>query len=362
VSGIYIDDRSANINVTKNTVAYCGTTGVYIHNAKSISIIGNTLFGNGSHLSNKENAQLCIKRDALVSTGGYESLDLHIAENQFVTFHEDNHCVYLQAEKEQDLKGLEFDRNLYWAPYPNLVVAKLFDHQKMCNAIEELSLSEWMQTGCDKSSRFKLIDVANRSAASPNFVRNSHMTNSIVGWMIWPSQVSIFHDKKIGNDAPSLSVQLPSGRSEALLYFAGISLNSNKWYRLSFSAKSVTKSRIEFVPLMASSPWGALDDYTCFSIDTNFKSFTYFFRPNISNNNARLNFKSDASFWIDNVVFSELDLKYERDTGSVQLLYNADEKPKTFSLTEEIKNMEGNPVANKFVLQGYNSQILFKNH
>jgi hypothetical protein len=241
-----------------------------------------------------------------------------------------------------------------------LVVAKLFDHPEMCNAMEELTLPEWLQTGCDKNSQFKLINEPNRSVGS-NFVRNSRMTNSIEGWMIWPGQVSITLDKKIGANAPSLNVQFPTGKNEALLYYPGVSLNSNKWYRLSFSAKSAVKSKIEFVPLMATSPWGALDDYTCFSLDTNFKSFSYFFRPNISNKNARLNFKSSTSFWIDNVVLSEIEFKEGKSTESVQLLYNADEKPKSYSFIGEVKNVDGNLVANNFVLQGYNSQILFKN-
>jgi len=361
VSGIYIDDRSADISIDSNTVAYCGTNGIYIHNAKRISIIGNTLFGNGSNLTNKENAQLCIKRDALVPKVEGESLDLQITENRFVAFQEGNHCVYLRAENEQDLRGLEFDRNLYWAPNPNLVIAKLFDHQEMCNAMEELTLSEWLQTGCDKNSQFELIDEQNRSI-SPNLVRNSRLTTSAEGWIVWPEQVSLAHDKKIGADAPSLKILFPPGKKEALLYYAGISLNSDKWYRLAFSVKSVDKSKIEFVPLMASSPWEALDDYACFSLNTNFKAFTYVFRPNKSNKNARLNFKSNTSFWIDNVVLYEVEFKTRKTEEPLQLIYNADEKPKTFSFAKEVKGVDGNRITNKLVLQGYNSRILFRSH
>jgi parallel beta-helix repeat protein len=360
VSGIYIDDRSADITINKNTVAYCGTNGVYIHNSKRISVDGNILFGNGSP-TGKENAQLCIKRDALVPMNDGEALDLSITGNRFVTFQEGNHCVYLHAEKEQDLKGMEFGQNLYFAPHPSLVVGKLFNHQEMCNAVEELTLSEWSQTGCDKNSQFKLIDNPNGSTG-PNLVKNSKMTYSTEGWVIWPSPFSITHDKKIGADAPSLKVLFPPGMSEALLYYAGVSLNSNKWYRLTFSAKSVAKSKIEFVPLMASSPWGALGDYTCFSIDTNFKSFTYVFRPNIGNKNARLNFKSNTSFWIDNVALSEIEFKSGTDAEPLQLLINPNEKPKTFSYSGIVKDADGNLITNELVLKGYDSRILLKNH
>ena len=253
VSGIYIDDRSRDINIDSNTIAYCNTTGIYVHNAKQLSINRNTMFANGRN-ANREHAQLCIKRDALVPWVEGESFDLHIAENKFVTFQEGNHCVYLRAEKEQNLRGLEFDKNIYWAPRESLAVAKRFDDQEMCDPMEEFTLAEWSQTGCDKNSQFELIDSP--SSASPNLVRNGSMTTSTEGWLVWPEQFSIRQDKQTGVKAPSLRVSLPAGKTSALLYYPGISLSSNKWYRVSFSAKSISKSNIEFVALMASPPLG----------------------------------------------------------------------------------------------------------
>jgi len=51
-------------------------------------------------------------------------------------------------------------------------------------------------------------------------------------------------------------------------------------YRLSFSARSNVKTRVEFVPLMASAPWGALGGLRPASLSTRFsKTFTYFFLP-----------------------------------------------------------------------------------
>src|SRR6185369_11130604 len=113
--------RSTDIQVTNNTVAYCGTTGIFIHNAKRISVQGNTLFSNGRYLTNKRNSQLSIQLDNLVLNND-KKIDLRIIENKFITLDENNHCVYLSAEQEQDLKALGlFDKNLYCAPFDNLV-------------------------------------------------------------------------------------------------------------------------------------------------------------------------------------------------------------------------------------------------
>jgi len=171
---------------------------------------------------------------------------------------------------------------------------------------------------------------------------------------------SIVHDKRGVVDGPSLRVQFPSGKSEGLLYHAGLSLNSNKIYRLSFSAMSTAKNRIEFVPLMASAPWEAIDDYACFSTDTIFKSFTYFFKPNKSYKDARVNFKSNATFWIDNVTLSEVSPKKETARESLQLIYNDTQKSKTIPLSGKFTDLNGNLLSDMLMLPGYSSIILLK--
>jgi len=167
----------------------------------------------------------------------------------------------------------------------------------------------------------------------------------------------VVYDKGRGAEGPSLKVQFPSGLHEGLLYYAGIGLSSNKLYRLSFSAMSTAKSKIEFAPLMASSPWAALDDYACFSVDTVFRSFSYFFKPNKSSNDARVNFKCNATFWIDNVTLFEVVKTGTRE--SIQLLYNANEKAKAFSLTEKFKDIDGTQLSD-LTLAGYSAILLLK--
>jgi len=133
--------------------------------------------------------------------------------------------------------------------------------------------------------------------------------------------MSLVHDKKMAFDGPSLKVQFPKSGSEALLYHAGISLKRGKMYRLSFSARSNVKTRVEFVPLMASAPWGALGGYACFSVDSVFKTFTYFFLPTKSSDNARVNFKCNATLWIDNVTLCEVE-QQPGDGLPLHLIYN----------------------------------------
>ncbi|MCU7550617.1 Ig-like domain-containing protein [Chitinophagaceae bacterium LB-8] len=47
-SGIYLDNYTANIDITDNTVANCGKVGIYVHNAHKLNIRNNTSFDNNS--------------------------------------------------------------------------------------------------------------------------------------------------------------------------------------------------------------------------------------------------------------------------------------------------------------------------
>ena len=359
VHGIYVDDRSSDIIVVNNTIAHCGTTGLFIHNAKRLSVYGNTFFANGTSLTNKENAELSVKLDDLVPQHENKNIALSIKGNLLATRIENSHCIYLRADTEQDLKTLgSFNQNHYYA-YRDQIIARLYGHQNVCDAKEELRLLDWQRcTGNDNDSQCEVMDFGPDESAGPNLIANSSMTSNVAGWIAWPSKVSAVQDRSMKIDGPSLRVQFPSGGGEALLYHAGISLNKNKMYRLSFSAKSDLKNSIEFAPLMASAPWEALAGYACFSIDTVIHSFSYFFKPNKSSKDARVNFKSSTTFWIDNVTLSEVVSKPEHGGQLLQLIYNATEKPQTIHASEKFIDIAGNPLSDPIRLPGYGSMIL----
>jgi hypothetical protein len=91
-----------------------------------------------------------------------------------------------------------------------------------------------------------------------------------------------------------------------LLYHQGIFLDDSKIYRLTFSAASTKPGKIEFVPLMAQSPWDATGKYMCFSVDSTYKTYTYYFKCKKNNVESRLNFKSNSTFWIKDLNLYEV--------------------------------------------------------
>jgi parallel beta-helix repeat protein len=308
VSGIYIDDRSGRVLIKGNTISNCATSGIFLHNSKSISIYNNTLRSNGTCLALKEKGELYIKLDTFGRLGGQVNLQLLVSNNTWIAETDGSYCVYLSAKKKSDLADLGvFSSNQYCANNFRLAVAKLYTQFGICSAPEEITLSEWQQTNMnEKGATFELLKPKHDFSNYKNMIGNGTMTTNTNGWMSWPDKSMLQQDKKMLLDGASLYVITPPGNAEVLAYHEGISISKGRLYRLSFSAMSLEKTKLEFVPLMANSPWQSLADYTCFSIDSTLKTFTYYFRADKSHSKARVNFKSNTSYWIDNVSLHEI--------------------------------------------------------
>ena len=307
-SGIYIDDRSSHILIKANKVSHCSTAGIYIHNAKVITIIANNVFSNGNNPANKEKGQLYIKLDTLGRLGGKVALDLKIALNKWTATSESSYCMFLSADKKNDLNQLgAFSQNQFTASHSSQSVAQSFHQEGLCHAPEEFTLPMWQNnTKNENGSTFKqLKGKSDFEIIGKNMITNGNMTLSTNGWIIWPAQSTIMHEKLKVIDGPALEVFVPTS-TEALLYRGGFPLDNKKYYRLSFSIMSAENSTIEFVPLMAGSPWQALGDYTCFTTGSTYRTYFYFFKPGTSCLEARVNFKSNTTFWIDSISLHEV--------------------------------------------------------
>jgi hypothetical protein len=355
--GIYIDDRSADVTIKANTVAFCASSGIFIHNAKRLEISGNTLFGNGTSLLNREKGQLFIKRDGIVDMSN--ELALRIDNNSFVSIEETTPCLMLGGTSAAEVASLGvIQKNRFAAPSPQQAVSKLVKQGGMCDAPANLSLDEWQVDGFDKGSVYRAIRPGSAEPASPNLVKNGNMA-STEGWIAWPDQSTLVQDRTQLLDGPSLKVAPSPGAAEVLLYHAGFSLKAGKQYRLSFIARTTKPAQVQFVPMMAGEPWKALSDYACFWTTNNAKEFVWYFTPDTSFDPVRVNFKSNVEFWIDNVILREVDPKV-KPKAAVELLYNPGSKPIEVKANGFI-DINGEPVNGTVSIPPFGSRVVFDN-
>lgn len=328
-SGIYIDDRSSDIAVRGNTITDCAMTGIFIHNAKKLSIVGNTLVGNGNSIHNKVRGQLLIKLDG---PQAYKNeLGLSVKDNKFVATGEGVPCVYLIAKEKADLNDLgTFDKNIFGSFSSNEIVARFYGLQEYCESLELLSLKDWQSTSHqDAGSTAQIFPTVPTKQNTGNIITNGDFKSGIRGWYHWPEKASIKLETKLPAYSTFLKIN-PQKEPEAMVYYSGVPLDAQKIYRLSFSAKAVVRCKVEFVPLMAESPWKALGGYDCFSIDTIERAFIYHFKPLQSSENARINFKSNDDFLIGDVKLHVVQNWIQ--LRKFQLIYNVTAKPKSVTI------------------------------
>lgn len=314
-SGIYIDDRSSKVDIHNNTISYCATAGIYLHNARMISVRENTLSANGYTLSNKEKAQLYIRLDKHGKFGEKKELELTVSKNNLIALHENSNCIYLSADEKQDLEHLgTFTQNQFSGHVLNQAIAKSYHKDDPCLATEIYTLDQWQRVSMlEKGSTYTITPNTAYKNASKNLINNSNMTKDVSGWIIWPDKQRLKQDRITYVENPSLNVLIDSLNTEALVYHGGFSVGKGKLYRLSFTAWSQAPMLLEFVPLMANSPWRALSDYICFPVSSKRQSFTYYFQTNEDSEKARVNYKSSQSFWIDDVSLFEIIEKNKSD-------------------------------------------------
>ncbi|CAN5362402.1 hypothetical protein BH09BAC3_BH09BAC3_10260 [soil metagenome] len=356
-SGIYIDDRSSDILIKGNTVSNCAMTGIFLHNARKITLTENTLVGNGNVVTNKERAQLYIKNDAPASTGIKIKSEMLVTKNILVATQEDTPCLYLNTGAINDSNGLGlFGENRYESASPAKLIREYSAGKGLCEAAVEYSLSEWQRLHHQEIGSIVTTFAQPYPVRAQNNLIKENQALEMEGWYAWPEKTVIQREESHSPNGASLKVRLYD-QHEALLYHSGFSLDARNVYRLSFSATSTIDSKIEFVPLMADSPWKALGDYTCFSVGPDRRTFVYYFRPHENNKNARINFKGNADFTISEVILSEAVTV--REDKIVKLIYNATSHPSLINLKQgEFTTLNNSPIVSNYLLAPYASIVV----
>lgn len=315
-SGIYIDDHSSELVIKNNVASKCAMAGIFIHNAHNIKLVGNTLYSNGNIVGNREKGQLYIKTDN-GELDNKANLNLQVTQNKLMASNETSFCLFLSLNEKEGFKRIGcFSQNQFSALLVNQVLAELYTQSGLCSAPEQFSLQQWqLASNNETGSSFKIMPSnGSLNVAGEDFI----LGEGLEGWMSWPEKSSI--EKEKGDSSKhGFKVNIPVEIKEALLYHRGIYLNERKLYRLTFSVKSVEPGKIEFAPLMANSPWTAIGKYSCFPTDATYKTFTYYFKCEKSGIEARINFKSNSTFWIKEITLFEVGADSNEKNKTVTL-------------------------------------------
>jgi len=109
--GIFLENLTTNVTVSGNSISGCNGSGIFLHNANSIIVTGNTSYNNGI-ANNFLRGSFMIQYDPTTP-----SRNLQINNNLFVAKTTDQYAMYCYTPSADDLKLVgTFNNNCYSKP------------------------------------------------------------------------------------------------------------------------------------------------------------------------------------------------------------------------------------------------------
>jgi len=176
--GIYIDDRSSNVEIIGNTVAFCTNTGIYLHNAGKVKVKNNTVFGCGT--------ALWMKQDIIE----FPIADCDIQNNLMVASSPDPAKLLLsyQIKEETSMSKLgTLNNNIYCQPFFKNDYIKYRYVPSASEKYLSLNIADWQTfSGYDQQSipSPRSFNLFNKSL-SDNGVYNGKFESNTADWSQW---------------------------------------------------------------------------------------------------------------------------------------------------------------------------------
>jgi parallel beta-helix repeat protein len=106
-NGIYLDDKTTNVDVLNNTIANVSENGIFVHNSHEINIQGNTIYNTGR-------ASITMNSDVLEPNDPVRNVQLY--NNIFVAKHASQLTNWMVSTRDDFYAYGNFDNNAYCRP------------------------------------------------------------------------------------------------------------------------------------------------------------------------------------------------------------------------------------------------------
>jgi parallel beta-helix repeat protein len=349
--GIYIDDRSHDIDVLDNTVAHMANYGIYLHNTMNVSVRGNVVYNSGS-------AQLRLTEDF---RGGAATMSGNtIKENVFYCLSEDQLCLLQSSEFGETGWGVS-DSNYLCNPYSQMLV-------KENNVV--YSFGSWQtDQGHDINSTPSLVYWTSAYAVSGTtgneMINNGTFETDIGGWGRWPSACTITHETNAGLDAGSLGLTYTDDTeaSKCLVYpTTSFEIVQSEMYELCYSARAQVNTTLDILVRMAHAPWSTVGLSRSLALTPERQDFSIVFEGSESDPEVRTDFSvalTATPVYIDNVSLFAVEVEYQDPQEKSVLFSNTTGQTQSIDLQRQgYLDLDGNSVQGSLTLDPFHSIVL----
>ena len=340
-AGIYLDDGVSHGRISGNTIAHAMQSGIYVHNAHSWQITGNTLFNNGSQLE-----------AAAGNANGVDAIrNLDVSGNVFAG-KTDKQLLFnaFTVNGDSDIAALgRFSNNRY-----ALVMGSPLVLQTNGPNGQGYSLGGWQSKfGFDLSSTGSPVNRASyvvNSIIGTNKVANGDFNLNVDG--IWPYNAFGNADLsrqtgRLDGSALQIAFPRPSGASNTTIVFSNVgTVAAGKTYLVRFSALGGRSKSIGVYLRQAINPWHSITPVQYTQIGSSRTEAQLVFTvPSTQEGAVVLELPDEETVWIDNLSVHEASISPLNPDGYVRFDYNATAQVKTLRLDrDDYVDAAGNPV------------------
>ena len=244
VEGIYIDDRSANVHVSNNTVAFCSNSGILIHNSPKCSVKNNTVYccKQDLYISHDNNAPTFPVTNSDIQNNLFASNELDASKSQL---------FWYSTIDETSLASLGIlDNNIYCQPFLTSDFIEYKNDPSPTIKSLCINLDEWKTfSGYDAhSTASSVIFPMTTKLLSTNGISNSKFETNLNGWDTWNPTSNSSTFKLVSNqlDGSCLSFAVTSSgvNTPSRLSTTLPPITAGKTYLLKMSTRSTTTGTI----------------------------------------------------------------------------------------------------------------------
>lgn len=332
--GIYMDDRSANVDITGNTVAYCSDAGIYIHNSPNCTVKNNTIYSCklDMWLNHDDKAPAFPITNADIQNNLFATIELDASKTQLFQY---------QTNDQSAISNIGIlDNNIYCQPFLMDDYIEYKNESATSSYSKCIELTEWKAlSALDVHSKLSpIIFPVYSKILSTNGIKNGTFNSNINGWSSWDpsgntSTLSVVNGQLDGGalafSVSGTKVNYPS-RITTLLP----PIIAGKTYMLKFSNKSTITGILTAYLIEDEYPYSrGSEDYHVNICSTRAEKYILF-RATASLASPSLFILSgpeNGTLYIDNVEFYEVTptyppdyLRFEYNTTSVARNISAD--------------------------------------
>lgn len=319
--GIYMDDRSPNVEISGNSVAYCTNSGIFLHNAQKMNVKNNTVFSCG--------AAIRMQHDNIAPT--FPIINNDIQNNILCSnnLKPEGALLSYSTLDELDLSKLGvLDNNIYCQPFLKNDYIKyriVPTSQSISNLAGWQTFSGYDMHSVTSPRSFNLFS----KILSDNGVYNSKFESNIADWSTWNPE---FNTSSISRETG----QLDGG----CLAFKVTGTGTENSSRISTSISSISAGKSYLLKLSTKSTVAGNINCTISSTNFTVKTSTtrldeeILFTANATQGSPLLHIYSgpeDGTVYIDNVEFYKVEtlnpsdfIRFEYNTTAVASTITAD--------------------------------------